>query len=76
MASSNDWHEVKKFVEPIVAEVDAPDVELLDLRVEIFGNDQVSVEATFLREELTAMQREGLLQYAARLVVDAASRQR
>jgi hypothetical protein len=72
----SDWHEIKPFVEPIVAEIDQPDVEwLMRCQVEIGGAGQEHVSATYLYDHASGPRNAELLRLAARLLQQAAERQ-
>lgn len=72
MTSDDSWDAVKKFVEPVVAEIDSPGEVLLELRVVIPGDDQTLIEARFPYGAETRQHNAELLQYAAKLIENAA----
>jgi hypothetical protein len=72
-SADDSWDAVRRYVEPIVAELDSPHETLLDLRVVIPGDDTVSFSAEFTRSA-SPKQRVALVRYAIELIEDAAAR--
>ena len=71
-SADDSWDAVRRYVEPIVAELDSPDETLLDLRVVIPGDDTVSCSAEFT-PSASPQQRVALLRYAIKLIEDTAA---
>jgi hypothetical protein len=71
--ADDSWDAVRRYVEPIVAELGSPDETLLDLHVVIPGDDTVSFSEEFTRSA-SPQQRVALLRYAIKLIEETAAR--
>jgi hypothetical protein len=66
--ASTDWEDVRKYVEPVVSEINQPQAELVRIEVVLRGDGQESVRAKFSYENPTAEQKAALARHAADLV--------
>jgi hypothetical protein len=71
-----DWESVKRFVEPVVAEIDQPEATLLELSVVLHGDGQEAVRWTFSYDGQTPERDRRLLEHAIAVVRDAMERRR
>jgi hypothetical protein len=65
---STDWEEVRKFVEPVVSEINQPDAELVRIEVVLLGDGQESVQSVFAYASPTAERNAALVRHAAVLL--------
>ena len=72
---SSNWDEVRKYVEPVVADINQPNAGVI-FRVEVVveGDDQPSVNALFNYDAPTRALNVALMRYAARLIAQDADR--
>ncbi len=69
------WEEIRKYVEPVVAEINQPDAgEILRVEVVVEGDDQPTVRALFSYDSPNPALNAALLRYAARLIQHDADR--
>jgi hypothetical protein len=65
----SDWNEVRKYVEPVVAEINQPNAGVIfRVEVKVEGDDQPSVSALFDYDAPTRALNVALMRYTARLI--------
>jgi hypothetical protein len=69
-----DWEQARKFVEPVVSEINQPGAELVRIEVVLLGDGQESVRSAFAYENPTTSQRAALVRHAAKLLQQHADR--
>ena len=69
-----DWEQARKFVEPVVSEINQPGAELVRIEVVLLGDGQESVRSAFAYEIPTTSQRAALVRHAANLLQQHADR--
>ncbi len=72
--ASADWEDVRKYVEPVVSEINQPEAELVRIEVVLLGDGQESVRSAFAYENPTTPQRVALVRHAAHLLLQHADR--
>jgi hypothetical protein len=72
--ASTDWDSARKYVEPVVSEINQPGAELVRIEVVLLGDGQESVQSKFAYENPTASQRVALVRHAAKLLQQHADR--
>ena len=71
----SNWDEVRRYVEPVVAEINQPSAgEIFRVEVVVEGDDQPSVSAVFTYATPTRALNVALMRYAARLIEEDAGR--
>jgi hypothetical protein len=72
--ASQDWEEIRKYVEPVVSEISQPGAELARIEVVLHGDGQESTHAEFSYDGQTAERNAALVRHAAALLPAAADR--
>jgi hypothetical protein len=72
--ASSDWDDVKRLVEPIVAEIDQPDAVLARIEVVLHGDGQEEVSSRFTYAGPTPSRNAALVRHAATLLQGHAQR--
>jgi len=66
--ATSDWEKVRKYVEPIVSEINQPEAELARIEVVLLGDGQESVRSEFAYANPSAERNAALLRHAAVLL--------
>ena len=69
-----DWEDIRKYVEPIVSEINQPGTELARIEVVLHGDGQESTSVEFSYDAQTAERNAALVRHAAALLQAAADR--
>jgi hypothetical protein len=72
--ASQDWEEIRRFVEPVVNEISQPGAELARIEVVLHGDGQESTSVEFSYDGQTAERNAALVRHAAALLQAAAVR--
>ena len=75
---STEWEDVKKYVEPIAAEIDLPNQVLAELTITLYGDgeENVACQFPFADRRLPGETVAALYEWAARVLATAAEHQR
>lgn len=69
-----DWEEIRKYIEPVVSEINQADAELVRIEVVLHGDGRESTGVEFSHEGQTAKRNAALVRHAASLLESAADR--
>lgn len=66
--ASTEWEDVRKYVEPVVSEINQPEAELVRIEVILLGDGQESVSAEFSYAKQSTERNAALVRHAAELL--------